>query len=635
MCGIFGIITTQKNENIYQIIINGLKQLQNRGYDSSGISVLENYNFVTNKYASTNNLSALDKLSQLNLVNDNKNNIVNIGIGHNRWATHGPKNDINAHPHLSNNENFVIVHNGIIENYSELKIFLIKNNFHFYSQTDTEVVVNLVEYYYNLDLNKYGINKINIESILKKVISKLQGTYGIILMHKNEPNKIYCTRNGSPLLIGTTDDYAIITSEQSGFCGLVNTYITLNNYDICTINYNSENNIIKVNTLNENEYTHKKINILDNELTPDPFLHWTLKEIYEQPKTIINSVNFGGRIKNNSEVKLGGLDNYYEILSKIENIILLGCGTSFHAGLYGMKFFKNICHFNTIQVFDGADFVYSDIPLNGKTAVILVSQSGETKDLHRCIQIAKENNLTTIGIINVIDSLIAREVDCGIYCNAGREIGVASTKAFTSQVICLSLLSIWFSQIQKVNENKRIQIIKDLRNLNHDFEMTINSLDEQIKKLCLNDNYVLNKSNNLFILGKGFDECIAKEGSLKIKEISYIHSEGYSASSLKHGPFALLDENFPVILLDLTSEHRSKILNCYEEINSRLAPIIFITNDEKCMIKDSQVIKIIYNNSYASLLGIIPLQLMAYYLSIQRGINPDIPKNLAKVVTVE
>ena len=639
MCGIFGIITNQKKDNIYKTIINGLLQLQNRGYDSSGIAILDKNNFIVHKYASTNQLSSIDKLIELNLKlddndnNNNNSNLINIGIGHNRWATHGAKNNINAHPHLSNDEHFAIVHNGIIENYLELKSFLINNGFYFYSQTDTEIIVNLIEYYYKMCLALNNDANINFELILQEVINKLQGTFGIILLNIDEPNKIYCVRNGSPLLIGKTDNYAIITSEQSGFCGLVNTYITLNNYDICTIDYNNISGAINIKT--SNQYIHKKINILNNDLTPSPFLHWTLKEIYEQPKTILSSINFGGRIKNNTEVKLGGLESHLDTLMNVNNIILLGCGTSFNAGLYGMYFLKNICNFNTVSVFDGAEFCANDIPKIGKTAIILISQSGETKDLHRCIQISKDNNLVTIGVINVVDSLIAREVDCGIYCNAGREMGVASTKAFTSQVICLSLLAIWFAQIHNINENKRSQIIKDLRNLDNDFKNTIELLNESIKNICFNNENILNKTNNLFILGKGPDEYIAKEGSLKIKEISYIHSEGYSASSLKHGPFALLDENFPVIILDLNEEYRSKILNCYEEVYSRLAPIIFITNNDHCIIKNSEVINIVKNNSFASLLGIIPLQLMAYYLSVNRGINPDIPKNLAKVVTVE
>jgi glucosamine--fructose-6-phosphate aminotransferase (isomerizing) len=296
-----------------------------------------------------------------------------------------------------------------------------------------------------------------------------------------------------------------------------------------------------------------------------------------------------------------------------------------------MHYFKKLCNFNTVQTFDGAEFNNFDIPKIGNTAFILLSQSGETKDLHRCIEIAKNNNIITIGIINVVDSLIAREVDCGIYCNAGKEVGVASTKAFTSQVVCLSMASIWFAKLQNVNEEKRIKMVADLRNLSNDIKMTLECCDEVVQKVSQTI-----KAPSMFLLGKGSDECIAKEGSLKIKEISYIHSEGYSSSSLKHGPFALLDENFPVIILNLDQKHRSKTLNCYQEVASRKSHVIMISND--ISISNEVMCDIIYvpeNKTYASLLGIIPIQLISYYLSINRGINPDKPKNLAKVVTVE
>jgi glucosamine--fructose-6-phosphate aminotransferase (isomerizing) len=366
-------------------------------------------------------------------------------------------------------------------------------------------------------------------------------------------------------------------------------------------------------------------------MTPEPYKHWTIKEINDQHNTIFNAINRGGRIKNNSEVKLGGLEQYIDKLKNIKNIILLGCGTSYNAALYGAYYLKSLCNFNTVQVYDGADLNDYDIPRFDNCAFVLISQSGETKDLHRCIEIAQNHNIITIGIINVVDSLIAREVDCGIYCNAGREMGVASTKAFTSQVICLSMMAIWFSQINGLNENKRIKMIKDLHNLSNDYKNTIKNIENDIKELA--NTYI--NYNNLFILGKGSDEYIAKEGSLKIKEISYIHSEAYSTSSLKHGPFALLDENFPTIIINCVEEHNAKTLNCFEEVYSRKSPIIIITNNNFITNKNCKVINIAKNNSYSSLIGIIPFQLLAYYLSINKNINPDIPKNLAKVVTVE
>ena len=621
MCGIFGIILNNRNENIYKLVINGLAQLQNRGYDSAGISILKDDAINVYKYASTNEENALEKLEKLNFVKDNDNTIYSI-MGHNRWATHGIKNDTNAHPHLSNNKKFSIVHNGIIENYNELKQQLIKNGYIFHSQTDTEVIVNLIEYNYK-DSKKCK----NTFEAIEQTIKELRGTYGLLIQSVYEPDKLFCVRNGSPLLIGQNEDRCIITSEQSGFCNMVNNYITLHNDDICVI----EKTNSRITTTTTHSYTKKNVTLIESELTPFPYEHWTLKEINEQPNVVLNSINKGGRIKGNAEVKLGGLEQHIGVLQKINNVIILGCGTSYFAGLYGMYYFKQLCNFNTVQVFDGAEFNEFDIPKIGNTCFILVSQSGETKDLHRCIEIAKHKNITTIGIINVVDSLIAREVDCGIYCNAGKEVGVASTKAFTSQVVCLSMTAIWFADLHAVNLKKRTKMVCDLHNLSNDVENTL-----ELCKTVVRDISEKNASNHLFLLGKGSDEYIAREGSLKIKEISYIHCEGYSSSSLKHGPFALLDENFPVIILNLDQSHRAKTLNCYQEVKSRNSPIVMISND-RTIAQDvtCDVILVPENKSYASLLGIMPIQLLAYYLSVKKGINPDKPKNLAKVVTVE
>ena len=654
MCGIFGIVLLQQSsESIYKLIINGLIQLQNRGYDSCGLSILHNFSFnmplsgaeipkggfepllcassmrkgvnIENKEktfdvlkcASTNKINAIDKL--LGLVKDLEINNSTIGIGHNRWATHGMKTDANAHPHLSNDRNFVIVHNGIIENYHILKKMLLENGFTFFSQTDTEIIVNLLQYNYSLLNNTF-------ESI-RKTIRELDGTYGLIIQSLYEPNKLFCVRNGSPLLIAQTEDRVIITSEQSGFCNMVNNYITLNNDDICII----EQTETQINLVSNHAYLKKNITILEDVLTPYPYTHWTLKEINDQPNTIMNAINKGGRIKSKTEVKLGGLEQCAYNLKNIKNIIILGCGTSFFAGLYGMYFFKQICNFNTVQVFDGAEFNNYDIPKIGETSFILISQSGETKDLHRCIEIAKLNNITTIGIINVVDSLIAGEVDCGIYCNAGKEVGVASTKSFTSQVVCLSLAALWFAQLHNINENKRAGMIRDLHNLSNDFKNTLDCCSEHIREIAKKI-----KAPSMFLLGKGSDEYIAKEGSLKIKEISYIHSEGYSSSSLKHGPFALLDENMPVIILNLDQMHRAKTINCCQEVASRKSPIILITNTrDDVQGINCETVFIPENKTYGSLLGVVPIQFLAYYLSVERGINPDKPKNLAKVVTVE
>tara|TARA_B110000483_G_scaffold139832_1_gene167004 strand:- start:921 stop:2876 length:1956 start_codon:yes stop_codon:yes gene_type:complete len=651
MCGIFGILTNKNitNKELLQYILNGLTRLQNRGYDSCGLGVIASEPRIY-KYASTNTNNSLELLEKHTARSDICALEIkhNVGLGHNRWATHGPKTDENAHPHLSFDNKFMIVHNGIIENYKYLKHSLHNHqpDIKYKSQTDSEVVAHLLSHNYT---------KTNTTvAAIEKTINMLNGTYGLVIINTDEPDKLYCVRNGSPLLIGKTDNLCIVTSEQSGFNNQVNTYITLKNDDICTIELVNET--IKITTTNI--YREKNItNKLITSLTPEPFAHWTLKEIYEQPQTIQNSINMGGRIKTHNEVKLGGLDQHCEKLKlkNISHLILLGCGSSYNSALYGSYYFKLLCNFETVQVFDGAELSLLDLPKQNTTekkelsvGFILISQSGETKDLYRCIELLTEykqttadsRHIVTMGVVNVVDSLIAREVDCGIYCNSGQEIGVASTKSFTSQVVCLSLVAIWFSQIQKINEILRAEVITSLQNLSNDYSTTLNEISNSVKAIATN---ILNQSTNLFILGKGTDQYIANESSLKIKEISYIHTEGYSASSLKHGPFALLDENFPVILLNCQQEHRTKINNCYEEIKSRGAPIIQIHNTEThppppesstspCL---GQTLKVSNNKNYSSLLALIPLQLLSYYLSINKNLNPDKPKNLAKVVTVE
>ena len=624
MCGIFGILTN--TVDVREKILDGLKQLQNRGYDSCGMGLLEDGNFLIKKYTQDipRNISALDELR----VNSKKlKNQYTIGIGHNRWATHGEKSDKNTHPHISNNGKFMIVHNGIIENYGIIKKRLLDNeNYDFKSQTDTEVIVALLEYHYNN--NKSTIDTIN------ETIGELVGTYGLVIMNIEEPDKMYCVRNGSPILVGLTDDTCIITSEQSGFCNQMNTYITLENDDICCIS----RDISGIHLDTDVKYNKRNLTIGKRELTPAPYNHWTIKEIHEQPLTVQNAINLGGRIKNESEVKLGGLDSESKSLEQIENIIILGCGSSFNAGECGAYFMKLLCKFNSVQVIDGAELTYYDLPNKGKTGFILISQSGETKDLHRCMKIANENNIITIGVINGVDSLIARETDCGIYCNSGIEVGVASTKSFISQVVCMSLISLWFSEKHKTEENIRKKVIKSLRNLSNDIAHTLENVEPIITPNLPNLNLLT--INSVFILGKGCDAFISNEGALKIKELTYIHSEGYSASALKHGPFALLTEDTPVLLLNCNKTYSSKIMNCYEEVSSRNAPVLLITDNSDIMEnmekKEKNLIITVTNNEYYGfILGLIPLQLLSYYIALNKGYNPDTPRNLAKVVTVE
>ena len=616
MCGIAALIGIDS----FKILLESLKQLQNRGYDSAGICTINNNNFNINKYASEHNKTALEKLEKN--INQHKGCI--NGIAHTRWATHGPKNDINSHPHISMNNLFSIVHNGIIENYSSLKKDLINNGYKFKSETDTEVIVNLLEYEYSLLQNEEISDELIIK-VIRNTISKLQGTWGLAIQFLKIQNSLYCTRQGSPILISNNNNFAMITSEQSGFCGYSENYIILDNNDVCCLK--KEKSSIKIIT--DNSYTDNTINSNIDSLTPEPYPHWTIKEIHEQIDSSLRAISLGGRLLSTDKVKLGGLEPKKRLLGDIDNLILLGCGTSYFAGLLGINFLKDLCDFNVVQVFDGAEFTKKDIPKIGKTALLLMSQSGETKDLHRCINIGKENNLFLIGLINVPDSMIARESYCGCYLNAGREVAVASTKSFTSQVILLSMIAIWFAQIKDINHGKRVEYIKDLRKLYLDFETTIQTSKKKVEEYL----HILKNRNSCFILGKGNGEAIAKEGSLKIKELTYMHAEGYSSSSLKHGPFSLLDKDFPVIIIAPENENYSKLENAYEEIKSRYGKIIFITDKKNC--EKENVIQIPKNKTFGELISVIPLQLFAYKLAIAKGINPDMPKNLAKVVTVE
>ena len=605
MCGIIGYLSND-NQNTINILYEGLRQLQNRGYDSAGICYIQNNDIKNIKYASNSNINALDKLKK----NINFELNINSGIGHTRWATHGAKTDKNAHPHICYQNKFILVHNGIIENFKSLKDNLIEKGVIFKSETDTEVIVNMISYFNNT---------FSIEESIQKTLEKCEGTWAIIIISLKENNTLYLSRHGSPLLLSYDENKALITSEQSGFQNLVNNYIVLENHDIVKLSLN-ENKVVFEN-LNENiNYEFKNINKISNlNLENTGYDHWTLKEIHEQPDSIRRALSFGGRILSNYEVILGGLNENKNILKNIDNIILLGCGTSYNSGMIGMYYLKELCNFNSVQLFDGAEFELHDIPKYGNSAFILISQSGETKDLHRCIEIANENNIFTIGVINVVDSLIAREVNCGCYLNAGREVGVASTKAFTSQCLLLSLISIWFAQIKNININKRKILIDDLRKLPTQIEELLQK--ENVKDYI----HYFNNKHSTFVLGKGKSEAVAHEGSLKIKEISYIHAESYSSSSLKHGPFALLEDDFPVILINPNDKYYAKSNNAKQEILSRNANIIVI----------GETIKTPINKSYQEILDVIILQLFSYYLSVNKGLNPDMPKNLAKVVTVE
>jgi len=612
MCGIVGYLG---NNDANDYILSGLKLLQNRGYDSVGVSFIKNEKLDTIKYASTTNcdsLSQLEKKLSLDSVN-----METIAIGHTRWATHGAKTNNNAHPHSDNLNRISLVHNGIIENFADLKKQLISEGYTFLSQTDTEIISVLIGKY--LDLYE------TVECAIQKTVDQLQGTWALVIIHKDFPNKMWITRNGSPLLLGLEEDFVMIASEQIAFNNYIKKYIFLDNHDLIEITKGT--NGIEYNKNIQRYATKNKLNV-QIELTPTKHKHWMLKEIMEQPDSVNRALNNGGRIESNISVKLGGLDSCKGRLLELNHLILLGCGTSYHSALWSLDMFKSLDIFDTIVCYDGAEFNVKDIPKKGKTGVIMLSQSGETKDLHRCIQIAKDYDLITIGVVNAIDSLIARETDCGVYLNAGREVAVASTKSFTNQCVVLTTIGVWFSQNRGTAIEKRRKIITDLRNLSFHIQKV---LDKESNMIHISSLF-LNKQS-MFILGKGRDEATAKECSLKLKEIAYIHAEGYSSSALKHGPFALIETETPIILLDISDEYRDKNRNAFQEVSARNAFVLTITDSNESANENSLVIE--KNGTFGGLLASVHIQLLSYYIAVANNYNPDFPRNLAKVVTVE
>jgi glutamine---fructose-6-phosphate transaminase (isomerizing) len=645
MCGIIAALCKEPSKCI-NIIYEGLKYMQNRGYDSAGICSIigditnETPSLLLHKYASTDDNSALELLK----IKLEQHKESYIGFGHTRWATHGAKTDVNSHPHTSYNGKFTVVHNGIIENYRELKNITNKKGYHNISETDTEVISNLLESIYDDMINNKEIDpetkttSTRVTKIISKAQDMMNGSWGLVIYCSDTPENLYCVRRGSPLLIGQTDNEIIIASEQAGFGNRLNTYFILNSNDICILGHSKKDNLLTLKT--SQTYSMKKTNKQLIRDSPAPYDHWTIREIHEQTVSATNAISMGGRVQSHSTVHLGGLHDHKEIFKNVDNIILLGCGTSYHSGFIAMNHFKNICDLNCVLLFDGAEFTDKDIPKLGNTVAIFISQSGETKDLHRCISIAKEHDIFTVGVVNVVDSLIAREVTCGVYLNAGTEVAVASTKSFTSQTIILTMIAIWIAQQKAIHLVKRQEYISDIHNLSLDIEKTLKTSMETIDNIVID---VFKNRSSCFLLGKGTGEGTAKEGSLKIKEITYVHTEGYSSSALKHGPFALLDKGFPVIMFIPSDEHFFKNQNAFQEVLSRGASVIVIRNtlendDEDLLSTFESSVKQIcvpYNNTFQSVINIIPIQILAYKLSVSKGINPDTPKNLAKVVTVE
>ena len=637
MCGI--TLVSSISGDVIPIAIASLEQLQNRGYDSVGVAYPppeDNLNIQIKKHASTRDEDCFDLLTQ---EYSREQYSSSCAIGHTRWATHGPRNTTNAHPHYSYDNNVVLVHNGIIENYGELREFLRSNDIHSYSETDSEVVVNMIAY--QLTMTK------ELEKAIIETCKKLSGTYALGIISPMYPCRIYAIRNGSPLVYGQNSEYKICTSEIAGFNGLVNNYVTLDNGILYRIN--SENsNIVISGTISENSKINSNLQSSPKEIRHDTvnkghYRYYTESEIFNQPESILRAINYGGRIADD-QIKLGGLTslvNNYPNRLDIDHVIILGCGTSMHAAMIGANYIMNNCNFSSVNYYDASEFSKKNISAQGQTLAILCSQSGETRDLCEKIDMLRTSNCITLGVINQVDSQIANAVDFGVYLNAGREIGVASTKSFTSMVIVLSLISLFFSQyFNKINSIGKTNIIKNLRNLSP-------LVSQQLKSTVLNDKiqniaeYIVeNNNHSLFILGKSNYFAVAREISLKIKEICYIHAEGFSGSALKHGPFALLDEQSIVVLI-ITSDTEQVMMNCFEEIFARGANIIVFTNtqiiEEKVLSRSPTVycIRIDTLEYYGEINITVALQCLSYRLSLLKGINPDKPRNLAKVVTVQ
>ena len=629
MCGIT-FIYSKKNTNALEHIFNSLELIQNRGYDSMGICYM---NSNTNKHdilkkASTSKKDCFELLKTIYQKKNQESNISSkFALGHTRWATHGGKTDNNSHPHYSQNGDIILVHNGIINNFLAIKEFLLTKDYKFYSDTDSEVIANLIEY--------YTLNTNNFEEALRKSLLELEGTWALVIIYTKVPDTYYITRKGSPLLLGYNTNYIICSSETNGFIGLVYDYIPLCDNTIVKIN---ANNYIFLDENENTKYNIKKAIYEDFHNAKKHYSHWMLKEIMEQPETIQKAYNYGGRI-NNNVIKLGGLDHIINSINAIEFIFLIGCGTSFNASLLGEIYLNEINYFLSVKIINACEFNENILPNTrnmSNTLCIFLSQSGETIDVYNCLKICKQRKCLTMGIINKVDSLIAREVDCGVYLNAGSEISVASTKSFTSMLIVLSLISMWFVNNEMTNKKN----LNCLRVLSSSIEqlLTDNKITNKIN--ILRDTIVLN-INSVFILGKHKLYPVACEGALKIKEVTYIHCEGFSAGSLKHGPFALLDvNNLTLLLIDYNDFANYMIIkSTYYEILGRDTNLFVITNSQNVIdelqIPENKYILLFKLDYYNEILFTVLLQKLAYEISIAKGINPDKPRNLAKVVTVE
>lgn len=610
MCGIVGYIGEQ---NAIQCLMNGLKRMEYRGYDSAGFSVLSDGKIQTVK--KSGKVRDLENHFEYSAYDST------IGIAHTRWATHGVPNDINAHPHHDQSDTVSIIHNGIIENYQVLKKKLIQKGYSFKSDTDTEVLAVYIGALFDL----VG----DLEKAVRIALSEVDGTFGMVVLSSHEPNKLIAARRGSPMVLGIGDGEYIVASDVAAVIQHTRQVIYLSDNEMAIVSRDG----FMTKTI-DNEETKSIVHEIDfnlDQIEKGGFEHFMLKEISEQPVTFGDA--FRGRLDAEAgSVRLGGLNSVSEKLRKAKRIIFTACGTSWHAALVGEYMIENMCQI-PVEVEYASEFRYRNPVLYEDDIVFAISQSGETADTLAAIKEAKNKGATVLGIVNVVGSSIARETEAGIYIHAGPEIGVASTKAFTSQLSVLALLALYIGRMKNLANTDAIKIARALKELPLQIQSIFDhagAIKEIAKEYC--------NSRNFLYLGRGYNFPVALEGALKLKEISYIHAEGYPAAEMKHGPIALIDENMPVVFIAPKDEIYDKVISNIEEVRARQGKVIAIASEGDQEISHYANHVIYIPNTLPMLtpvLAVVPLQLLAYYIALELGCNVDQPRNLAKSVTVE
>ena len=610
MCGIVGYVGKRV---ALPVLIEGLKRLEYRGYDSAGVALLQDGKLLIKK--------CVGKVSQLEEMTKDLKSTATVGIGHTRWATHGAPNDINAHPHMDCHNNIALIHNGVIENFATLKKKLETLGHVFKSATDTEVLVHLIEEFsrWNEDLDQ----------AVRGALKEVTGTYGIIVLDVFKPDTLVVARKGSPLVIGYGDEEIVVASDASALVQHTRKVTYLEDGEIAIVTAHE----VTIKTLSDVEITKvvEELTFDLEQIEKGGFTHFMLKEIHEQPETIENSMR-GRLLEEEGTVKLGGLSEVADKIIRAPRLIFAACGTSWHAALIGEYMLEQYARIS-VEVEYASEFRYRNPILTKDDVVLLISQSGETADTLAALREAKAQGATVIGICNVVGSSIARESDGGVYIHAGPEIGVASTKAFTSQLTVLALLTILIARGKGMSREKGIELVRELRRLPEKVQ-TILSDSKKIEYIAQE----FKDTKNFLYLGRGYNFPAALEGALKLKEISYIHAEGYPAAEMKHGPIALIDENMPVVFIAPQDRTYEKIMSNIQEVKARNGKVIAIVNNEEDSIRNLADYKIYVPQTldlFSPILSVIPLQLLAYYIAVSRGCNVDQPRNLAKSVTVE